>query len=488
MSQQFYDIISLVILTLGGALLLIALVGDTFKQRIRKNRRCPKCWYDLSHTQGLTCSECGHSAKREAKLYKSRRRWRLVWLAILMFVASHGVSVTPAVIESGWVRAVPTTALIAALSFLEPDIQVVESELDIWLSNQNTALNANWRDSLYLNLLDRCDEEDSLWTWQISLLKVVSDINISDPKYGKWEWENLSEQVIAGTSWRDEQKLDWKIAFSLIGSDNEDCNLKIKTRSVWPIGSRIYADFTIKPDNHYYQLVGNGVTYGLSGFQQYNSSGGCFPIFNPLWNDDHEYIGSIASDQDIVRYSFTIKHWGLSHPIMISRWGAVLKKTIDLPLSVKGNVEDILTPVHSDSFENKLTKNMQPNLEIHKNVTNSIVKSRLDMGINPDKLKEALRLIPSTTFAYKIEILSGNIVVANGEAWHMLTANYGLSARPSLGLVELIIIDEESLINLNNQKQFKLRIVGDPYVALRNFDCDWYWDGEVTVPLTVSIK
>lgn len=40
-------------------------------------RRCPRCWYDLSATDSLTCSECGHAARREAELRRSRvsRGW-----------------------------------------------------------------------------------------------------------------------------------------------------------------------------------------------------------------------------------------------------------------------------------------------------------------------------------------------------------------------------------------------------------------------------
>ena len=41
----------------------------------------------MSATEGLRCSECGYEAKLEVKLFKTRRRWRGVFAALLSFVA-----------------------------------------------------------------------------------------------------------------------------------------------------------------------------------------------------------------------------------------------------------------------------------------------------------------------------------------------------------------------------------------------------------------
>ena len=77
MFDHVFTISGTVIAWLGVGVLLSALFTDWVLQRICKIRRCPKCGYDLSHTPGLTCSECGYTAKRERKLYKARKRWRL---------------------------------------------------------------------------------------------------------------------------------------------------------------------------------------------------------------------------------------------------------------------------------------------------------------------------------------------------------------------------------------------------------------------------
>jgi len=101
---------------MGGGLLVWALWGDGLAQRFRrvKKRRCPKCWYDLSRTPGLTCSECGYTAKRERRLFRGRRRWRWALVALVILIGAHLARRSPDIHERGWVAAVPTTVLILA--------------------------------------------------------------------------------------------------------------------------------------------------------------------------------------------------------------------------------------------------------------------------------------------------------------------------------------------------------------------------------------
>ena len=47
-----------------------------FGDKPHGRRRCPQCWYDLSHTPGMTCGECGRVARSERDLGRYRRRWK----------------------------------------------------------------------------------------------------------------------------------------------------------------------------------------------------------------------------------------------------------------------------------------------------------------------------------------------------------------------------------------------------------------------------
>ena len=91
------------------------LYWSMWRDRARGRRRCPKCWYDMTGSPSLTCSECGHVAKRERKLRKTRRHWRIAVLAILTLLLALSLALAPKVHRDRWLSIVPTTALILAL-------------------------------------------------------------------------------------------------------------------------------------------------------------------------------------------------------------------------------------------------------------------------------------------------------------------------------------------------------------------------------------
>ena len=103
-----------------GALVLI--IWALFWDRPRGRRRCPKCWYDMRGSDSLTCSECGHTARRERQLYKTRRRMRCVGLAVMIILLGYGLHATPAVREIGWFGIFPNTLIIRCVGLVkDPD-------------------------------------------------------------------------------------------------------------------------------------------------------------------------------------------------------------------------------------------------------------------------------------------------------------------------------------------------------------------------------
>ena len=94
------------------AILWWGLFGD----RPRGRRRCPRCWYDMSHN-GMTCPECGRTAAHEKHLFRTRRRLTPALLAAI--IASVGASYA---IEQGndrgWMTLVPTRAVLMSLPFV----------------------------------------------------------------------------------------------------------------------------------------------------------------------------------------------------------------------------------------------------------------------------------------------------------------------------------------------------------------------------------
>jgi hypothetical protein len=102
-----------------AALALVAIGWCIAGDRARDRRRCPKCWHDLSATPGLTCSECGFSARAEADLHRTRRRVGLaVALSIGLFTAALVVRLQVSG-ESVW-SLLPVRVQIALLPHLPP--------------------------------------------------------------------------------------------------------------------------------------------------------------------------------------------------------------------------------------------------------------------------------------------------------------------------------------------------------------------------------
>jgi len=102
-----------------AALALAAIAWCIAGDRSRGRRRCPKCWHDLSATPGLTCSECGFTARGETDLRRTRRRVGLaVALSLGLFTAALAVRLQVSG-ESGW-SLLPARVPIALLPHLPP--------------------------------------------------------------------------------------------------------------------------------------------------------------------------------------------------------------------------------------------------------------------------------------------------------------------------------------------------------------------------------
>lgn len=101
--------------SLGAALLVWAMFGD----RARSRRRCGRCWYDMGGVEGLTCPECGRTAKAERWLRRTRRRWGLAALALVVLGVGSAPIAAPWVDRGGWVPWTPTWALRLAAPLLD---------------------------------------------------------------------------------------------------------------------------------------------------------------------------------------------------------------------------------------------------------------------------------------------------------------------------------------------------------------------------------
>lgn len=148
--------------TLGGLLGLVGLAlawWALFADRAEGRKRCPKCWYDMTGSPGLTCSECGYSTKRDKKLLKTRRHWRTAAVAVLVLLGSAASGLLPKVRCDGWTSIVPTTVLI---------LVATQDDESTW-SRYVVRGAPEVSQSLTFELLERVAEQ-RLWRWQWRLL------------------------------------------------------------------------------------------------------------------------------------------------------------------------------------------------------------------------------------------------------------------------------------------------------------------------------
>lgn|GEM_PF-5333407 len=110
-------------------LLVVGLIGLSWAMlwdRSRGRKRCPKCWYGLDGVPdadgGITCPECGKLTSKPRKLSKTRRRWALALLPVLLLLGSFASYWYPQVRDNGLhpvLRSSPDIVLIALLPWVD---------------------------------------------------------------------------------------------------------------------------------------------------------------------------------------------------------------------------------------------------------------------------------------------------------------------------------------------------------------------------------
>lgn len=133
--------------------ILIAVWWCRWRRRAEVAWICPRCTYDLRGVARdpvfpFRCAECGLEIESERPLTKTRRGWKLLGIAVLVFAAAHFTALWPQVKREGWMRIVPATVLV-----LQP--------MDV---AQWTKARARWR--YRTGELNRRLNDGELWSWQ----------------------------------------------------------------------------------------------------------------------------------------------------------------------------------------------------------------------------------------------------------------------------------------------------------------------------------
>ncbi len=454
--------------------LLYAALADPIRRRFRKARRCPKCWYDLSHTPGLTCSECGYTARREKQLFKARRRKRWVVAALLAWIGSYFAFRAPEVRERGWVAAVPTTALIAGVPLVD-GAGVRTAALERQIAMLKNPGQPSQQPMTLGEELDLRMEQNELTGWQWSAAIHVAIWSESRAKQSLAVSGRLDLYQTILNRANDANKLaNPDLLEEVLTLDG----LTIHTRSKWPLDEPIMADV--------YQRcvlwVNDVVTIYLKDPRQhalictttnYPSHGG-HPLWPPsIWEDGLVSIGTWSAPQHGCAFIIT-GHRDLTqqHRVLLEKSALSWTREITVPITVGGSVDALLTPVESAEFVTAAQSALSPELQADCLQLNDLTK--------------LLSMLDGATLAVTFEVVWNQIVFARGEAWWW--SDGGNQALP----VPIWQVKLKPVYDLPIPQRpppgsaFTLRMVSNPHVALRNFSSDRYWSGEITIPVRWS--
>jgi hypothetical protein len=128
--------------------------------------RCPKCWYDMSATSGLKCSECGREVTLEKRLRRRRVRRRWIVAGVVIALASWVPFKWPeyqrlSVLRSGVLAFVPRTVLVLGWPWIVDWQHASTDNPNAWWAKRNARMHYNVQAAI---------EPDSLWSWQRWLL------------------------------------------------------------------------------------------------------------------------------------------------------------------------------------------------------------------------------------------------------------------------------------------------------------------------------
>lgn len=118
----------------SAAMLTLAIVVISWSWAGRRSagkERCPRCMYDVSAVDSLTCPECGFVAETPAMWHKPRKRKRGIVAGGLLTVLAVAMIALPFV-GYGWRNLVPTSVLISGVGWLPDSFTGVVDNEEYW--------------------------------------------------------------------------------------------------------------------------------------------------------------------------------------------------------------------------------------------------------------------------------------------------------------------------------------------------------------------
>ena len=407
-----------------------------FSDRHKGRRRCPKCWYDMCGTPGMTCNECGFTVQREKQLSKRRRRPLMAVLAFVFCVAVAGF-INERRTDQGWLSLAPTKALILSLPFT----------MDL---NGDT----------YEELLRRMRADElSPREWRMLMKRCAK---------GDWERKPLSDEWLASygriiTAWRgtleagsevEQPLLDLAPVIEVTTRESWPADvsprLAVAVQDFWPSGmeTRVRARPRIdgEPTTTFYKT---NALFRRPAYQ--------LPI-PPLTEDSAELVVELAIDRRRTADNET-------------DWTPVGTYTVTVPLVRKGRLADLLEPISGGLLEPAMGRALSGRVTKWQK-GRSPVRVIVNAGQTNDPA------IQGVAIGVIVELLCEGHVARRLDLW------WPAGAR---GIDWEVVYEDEPLLRTATGRdgKWQMRVRGDAELALRVPGATKYWAGQFTIPMQV---
>ena len=447
------------VVALMGSLIYLAWWA-LFADRSRGRRRCPRCWYDMAHAPppGMTCPECGFVAKAERQFHRTRRRYVLAAAAILINVAG-ALYITERSMQRGFQALLPTRVLIWMLPFSDNPGTGLLGEL-VFRAGRSELSVGQWR-----SFMQRCAAGD--W-WARP---------VDDPwqqKYG-----NLIVGYRAGLT--DDPRIDQTLlaippAVSVTTREQwpigADVTLAVQALDWWPAGTECRVHIAPRVEGV------EPVTVYRSVFERWPRT----PYVMHLSALDPATNGIIV-DVQLERRRVSLGEG--RNPQPAGDWTSVLHKQFRVAVTFEGSIGDYVKPISNQAMD----------FAIREVIGNGIIK--WEQGASPVRFNISAPetftpAFGNTAVGLRVELLRDDVVARRLNMWWIGGVVQGRNDFQGRNYGFEIDFEDLSLLtqlqNGDELRRWKMRIVGDPTIALRAGKAPQYWSGSVTMPVQVSAR
>jgi hypothetical protein len=186
----------------------------------------------------------------------------------------------------------------------------------------------------------------------------------------------------------------------------------------------------------------------------------------------------------ITRLDFRVKVEGDGIPLLSSKYS----RRITVPVEVRGDINDVLTPVHSEEISRRLKEGLDIVAFTYARTGHTALENNWCLIVR--KFPTDAPVLRDITFAERFEVWRDEARIATGSAWWQHRQRTQSPAGQWDDYNTIVLSgDMESLGHIEGDPaRWTLRLLPDPVLALRNFNCDRYWADELTLPIVATTR